>query len=141
LLALLAANRFGDSSGDAGRAALLAMTIRPPMMGLLVALMVAKKKAPKNVISSGAGGIPSSGGGSGSGGIIDKTIPRIDRSFFPSFIEESRKQATHLARELGLNPIFREREGVSGKGVVVEQEPKPGARWPRDLKDVTLHLE
>ena len=46
LLALLAANRAGDSSSDAGRLALLAMMIRPPMMGLLMASMVAEKSAP-----------------------------------------------------------------------------------------------
>jgi hypothetical protein len=141
MLALLAANRLGDSSGDAARAALLAMTIRPPMMGLLVALVVAKKKAPKTVTSSGTGSIPLSSGGSAAGGIIDRTIPRIDRSFFPSFIDETRKQAAHLAKELGLNAIFPDAEGASGRAVVARQEPPPGAPWPHDLKDVTLHLE
>jgi hypothetical protein len=43
LLALLVANRAGDSSEDAGRVALLAMLIRPPMMGLLVAMELAKQ--------------------------------------------------------------------------------------------------
>src|SRR5882672_10120408 len=46
LLALLAANRQGDSSGDAGRVALLAMMIRPPIVGLLMALAIAKQESP-----------------------------------------------------------------------------------------------
>ena len=57
LLALVMANRMGDSSSDSGRAALLAMMIRPPMTGLLVAMLVAARKAqPKNALSTNKSG-------------------------------------------------------------------------------------
>ena len=45
LLALLMANKKGDSPSDSGRAALMAMMIRPPMMGLLVATVIARQAA------------------------------------------------------------------------------------------------
>ena len=43
LLARLAANRQGDSSSDAGRVSLKATIIRPPVMGLLVATVIARE--------------------------------------------------------------------------------------------------
>ena len=43
LLALLAANRSGDSSADAGRVALMSLLIKPPMMGLLAATVIARE--------------------------------------------------------------------------------------------------
>jgi hypothetical protein len=43
LLALLAARQANDSPADAGRISLKATMIRPPMMGLLVATVIARE--------------------------------------------------------------------------------------------------
>jgi hypothetical protein len=136
LLALLMANRLGDSSGDAGRVALLAMMIRPPMMGLLIAMMVAKQKAiPKPVFSNSTGA--STGLGST---IVNKVIPKTDHSFFPPFLDLTRKQATQLAKEHGLTAKFIDTGGSGGKEVVVRQDPTEGSSWPRHVTEVTLYL-
>jgi len=134
LLALLAANRMGDSSSDSGRVAMLAMMIRPPMMGLMIAMMVARQKAqkPKAVITHDTG--------SGTG-VIDKIVPKPDRSFFPSFEGLTRREASHQAKRLGLNVTFEESSGsASGREVVKHQDPKEGSNWPRDVVSVTLRL-
>jgi hypothetical protein len=134
LLALLAANRMGDSSSDSGRVAMLAMMIRPPMMGLMIAMMVARQKAqkPKPVITQGA---------SGGTGVIDKIVPKQDRSFFPTFEGLTRREAAQEAKRHGLNVTFEDSSRSSGgKEVVIHQDPKEGSDWRRDVVSVTLRL-
>jgi PASTA domain-containing protein len=138
MLALLMANRLGDSSSDSGRAALLAMMIRPPMMGLLIAIMVAKQKAntTKAVISnSTAGKAPRPGAK-----MVNQIIPKADHSFFPTFIGLTQKEAAQQAKESGLSPTFIELPGASGKERVLGQDPIPGANWPRTVTEVKLFL-
>ena len=138
LLALVMANRMGDSSSDSGRAALLAMMIRPPMTGLLVAMLVAARKAqPKNALSTNKSGGQISNKGQQ---ILNQVIPKADHSFFPTFMDLTRKEAAHLAKRLGLDVTFMDTKDGSGKDVVVTQDPKPGSNWPRNLTEVTLYL-
>ncbi len=139
LLALLMANRLGDSSSDSGRVALLAMTIRPAMMGLLVALMVAKQRAKTTnaVVSNSTVGGKASGAGPR---IVNQVIPKADHSFFPTFIDLSRKEAAQQAKKLGLSATFVDSQGASGRDMVVAQDPKPGSNWPRNVAEVTLYL-
>ena len=54
LLALLAANRLGDSAADAGRIALMSMLIRPPVLGLLIALSIARDTKPAEILKDPA---------------------------------------------------------------------------------------
>jgi hypothetical protein len=137
MLALLMANRLGDSSSDSGRAALLAMMIRPPMMGLLVAIMVAKQKAnTTNAVSNSAGSKAPRPGAK----IVNQIIPKPDHSFFPSFIGLSRKEAAHQAKQLGLDVTFQDVPGASGKEMVIGQNHLPGSNWPRSITEVTLLL-
>ena len=138
VLALLMANRLGDSSSDSGRAALLAMMIRPPMMGLLIAIMVASQKAntTKAAVSNSAAGKGPPPGAK----IVNQIIPKPDHSFFPSFIGLSRKEAAHQAKQLGLDVTFQEVPGASGKEMVVGQNHIPGSNWPRSITAVTLLL-
>ncbi len=137
MLALLMANRLGDSSSDSGRAALLAMMIRPPMMGLLVAIMVAKQKAnTTNAVSNSAGSKAPRPGAK----IVNQIIPKPDHSFFPSFIGLSRKEAAHQAKQLGLDVTFQDVPGATGKEMVIGQNHLPGSNWPRSITEVTLLL-
>jgi hypothetical protein len=137
MLALLMANRLGDSSSDSGRAALLAMMIRPPMMGLLVAIMVAKQKAnTTNAVSNSAGSKAPRPGAK----LVNQIIPKPDHSFFPSFIGLSRKEAAHQAKQLGLDVTFQDVPGASGKEMVIGQNHLPGSNWPRSITEVTLLL-
>jgi hypothetical protein len=134
LLALLAANRMGDSSSDSGRVAMLAMMIRPPMMGLMIAMMVARQKAqkPKAVVTKVTGGGTA---------VIDQIVPKPDRSFFPSFEGLTRREASHQAKRLGLNVTFDVSPSSTGeKEVVIHQDPKEGSNWPRDVVSVALRL-
>jgi len=136
MLALLMAQRQGDSSNDAGRIALMAMLIRPPMLGLLLALTMAKQAAPKPAA------LPSPTG-TGGGTVIDSVIPKPGHalSFFPTFIGLTKKQAASFARELALTPSFVEIEhNTPGKDTVKGQDPMPGDPWPHDRKDVTLYV-
>jgi len=135
VLALLMANRLGDSSSDSGRAALLAMMIRPPMMGLLVAIMVAKQKANTNAVVSNTTASKAARVGAR---LVNQVIPKPDRSFFPSFIGLSRKEAAHQAKQLGLGVTFQDAPGASGKEMVVGQNHLPGSNWLRSITDVTL---
>lgn len=136
LLALLVAQRQGDSANDAGRIALMAMLIRPPMLGLLLALTMAKQAAPKPPALPP----PNDKGG---GTVIDSVIPKPGHalSFFPTFIGLTKKQASSLARELALEPSFIEIEhNTPGKDTVKGQDPMPGSNWPHDLKEVKLYV-
>ena len=137
LLALVAANRAGDSPGDAGRVALMSMMLRPPILGLLVAMTMARQAAkPKPVISNSSAGTSTRKGTT----VFDQVAPKANlHSFFPSFGELTRKQAAQFAKELGLTADFVEMES-RGKEMVIDQDPAPGARWPHDLKKVTLTL-
>lgn len=137
LLALLMANRLGDSASDSGRAALLAMMIRPPMMGLLIAIMVAKQKANTNAVVSNTTVSKAARPGAR---LVNQVIPKPDRSFFPSFIGLSRKEAAHQAKQLGLSVSLQDAPGASGKDMVVGQDPNPGTDWPRSVTAVTLFL-
>ena len=138
VLALLMANRLGDSSSDSGRAALLAMMFRPQMMGLLIAIMVARQKAntTKAVVSNSTVNKAARAGAR----LVNQVIPKPDRSFFPSFIGLSRKEAAHQAKQLGLSPTFQDAPGASGKEMVVGQDHNPGTDWPRSVTAVTLFL-
>ncbi len=138
LLALLMANRLGDSSSDSGRAALLAMMIRPPMMGLLIAIMVAKQSA--NTTNAVVSNTTVSKAARAGARLVNQVIPKPDRSFFPSFIGLSRKEAAHQAKQLGLSPTFLDAPGASGKEMVVGQDHNPGTDWPRSVTAVTLFL-
>jgi len=135
LLALMMAQRQGDSSNDAGRIALMSMLIRPPMMGLMLALVMAKQAAPKPPA------LPAPKDGS-SGSVIDSVIPKPHAlSFFPTFIGFTKKQASSMARELAIEPKFVELDhNTPGKDTVKGQDPMPGANWPNDLKEVTLYV-
>jgi hypothetical protein len=138
LLALLMANRLGDSASDSGRAALLAMMVRPPMMGLLIAIMVAKQSAnTTNAVASKSTVNKASGAGAG---LVNQVIPKPDHSFFPTFMDLTRKEAAHQAKQLGISVKFIDTPGASGKETVVGQDPKPGSNWPRNVTEVTLLL-
>jgi len=134
MLALLVAQRQGDSANDAGRIALLAMLIKPPRLGLLMALALSKQAAPKPAA------LPQPGKPGDT--VIDTVIPKPQpQSFFPTFVGFTKKQAAARARELGLEPVFIELEHNSpGKDTVKTQEPLPGANWPHDLKEVKLYV-
>jgi hypothetical protein len=138
LLALLMANRLGDSASDSGRAALLAMMIRPPMMGLLIAIMVARQKANTTnaVVSNTAVGKAARTGAK----LVNQVIPKPDHSFFPTFLGLSQKEAAQQAKQLGLSPTFVELPGAGGKEMVVGQDPIPGTDWPRNVTAVKLFL-
>ena len=138
VLALLMANRLGDSASDSGRAALLAMMIRPPMMGLLIAIMVAKQKA--NTTNAVASNITVSKAARAGARIVNQVIPKPDHSFFPTFLGLSQKEAAQQAKQLGLSPTFIELPGASGKEMVVGQDPIPGTDWPRSVTAVKLFL-
>jgi hypothetical protein len=138
VLALLMANRLGDSSSDSGRAALLAMMIRPPMMGLLIAIMVAKQSA--NTTNAVVSNTTVSKASRAAARLVNQVIPKPDRSFFPPFLGLSQKEAAHQAKQLGLNPTFIELPGASGKEMVVGQDPIPGTNWPRNVTEVKLYL-
>jgi hypothetical protein len=136
LLALLVAQRQGDSPNDAGRIALLAMTVRPPMVGLMLALAMSKQAALKPALPAPPKDKPNTS-------VIDSVVPRPDasHSFFPTFLGLTKKQAASRAREYGLNPCFIEIEhNTPGKDTVQGQDPLPGAKWPNDIKDVKLYV-
>ena len=137
LLALLMANRLGDSASDSGRAALLAMMIRPPMMGLLIAIMVARQKANTNTVVSNTTASKAARAGAK---LVNQIITKPDRSFFPSFIGLTRKEAAHQAKQLGLSVTLQDAPGATGKDMVVGQDPNPGTDWPRSITAVTLFL-
>jgi hypothetical protein len=140
LLALLMANRLGDSSSDAGRIALMSMMIRPPMMGLLIAMVMAKQAAKPAPVSNNSTGV--SVAGRQGGAVFDQVAPRHGHlvSFFPTFVDLTRKQATQLAKELGLSTKFVDTRDGSGKEVVRQQDPPAGANWPHGATEVTLIL-
>ena len=136
MLALLVAQRQGDSANDAGRIALLAMLIKPPRLGLLMALALSKQAAPQPLA------LPPHGGGKPGDTVIDSVIPKPHpQSFFPSFVGLTKRQAATRARELELEPTFIETEhNTPGKDTVKTQDPLPGASWPNDLKEVKLYV-
>ena len=138
VLALLMANRLGDSSSDSGRAALLAMMVRPPMMGLLIAIMVASQKAntTKAVVSNSTVNKASGAGAK----LLNEASPKPDHISFPNFMGLSRKKAEHEAKQLGLNVTSVEVPGPSVKEMIVGQFPIPGTDSPRPVTEVTLYL-
>jgi hypothetical protein len=141
LLALLVAQRANDSATDAGRIALMSMVIKPPMMGLLFAVMMAKQAAPAPaaVLSTNTGtGTSTTAQGTV---VLNQVAPNTDlHSFFPSFIKFTKNQATEFAKELRLKVKFVEGTGTArSKEFVTDQDPAPGADWPAD-RVVTLDL-
>jgi len=138
LFALLAARQANDSPADAGRIALVSMVVKPPILGLLLAVAMAKRAAPAP--AGLATNTTTSSVNTSQGALLLKQVaPETDlHSFFPSFIEFTWKQALEFAKELRLTVRFV--DGPTGQSKkVVQQDPAPGADWPPD-REVTLHL-
>jgi hypothetical protein len=134
LFALLAARQANDSPADAGRIALVSMLVRPQMLGLLLAIVMARQAAPAT-----AGGTKISHGKE----IIDYVAPKGDlHRFCPSFLEYTRKRAQEFADEVGLSVTFAEEQDSPtqpSKQLVYDQKPLPGARWPAK-GEITLYV-
>ena len=138
LFALLAARQANDSPADAGRIALVSMVMKPPILGLLLAVAMAKRAAPD---AGGAGHHhhpydPKALGAA----VLNQVAPETDlHSFFPSFMGYTRHQAAEFAKELRLNVHFH--DGPNGHKVI-GQEPAVGADWPPPHKrEVKLQLD
>jgi hypothetical protein len=142
LFALMAARQANDSPADAGRVALVSMLVRPPILGLLLGVVMARQAsaAPAAPASSTT---PSGTTGLQGRSVLDQVAPETDlHSFLPSFLGFTRHQAQEFAKELRLTPYFVEdqsAEAPQSKQRVVSQEPGPGAGWPKD-RNVTLLL-
>jgi hypothetical protein len=130
LFALLAARQANDSPADAGRIALVSMVVKPPILGLLLAVAMAKRAAPAQAVAADnalQGAL-----------VYNQVAPETDlHRFLPSFIDLTRHQAAELARELRLNVRFV--DGSIGHRVV-RQDPQAGANWP-PRQEVTLQLD
>jgi hypothetical protein len=136
LLAVAAAQRQGGSSNDAGRAALVATMIRPPMLGLLMAISLSKPEPAPPKIGKGPKGSTTGVA------VFNSVAPKHGHalSFFPTFVGLTKRQASVNAKQLGLDVTIVEIVDGPGKEVVVGQEPAPGANWPHDLREVKLYL-
>jgi hypothetical protein len=114
------------------------MVAKPPILGLLLAVAMARQAAPapaamtSNTTNSGTNA-------SQGAAVLNQLAPETDlHSFLPSFIGFTKHQALEFARELKLKVQFV--EGSSGPSkAVVNQYPKPGAGWPPN-REVTLEL-
>jgi len=146
LFALMTARQANDSAADAGRIALVSMLVKPPMLGLLLAVVMAKRATPAPAVV--VANTTTSDTTTSQGALVLKQVaPETDlHSFFPSFIRLTRNQAVEYAKELKLNVKFVEdysattsEEPQDAAHLVHDQKPAPGAGWPRDGK-VTLHL-
>lgn len=141
MVALVAARQANDSSADAGRIALASMVVKPPMLGAMLGVFMAKQAAPapaalaaNTTTTTTTTNTNTSQGAS----LLKQVAPEPDlHSFVPSFIELTRNQAQEFANVLGLPVHFV--EGSDGPKKVTRQEPGPGGNWSHDLK-VTLHL-
>lgn len=142
LLALFSAQRLGDSPSDAGRIALISLMIRPPIFGLLIAMIMAKQAvSAATVTSTNTAGTNQSSAASRGAAVLERVTPKpaqIPR-FFPSFIGLTQKQAIERANRVGLNPRFVDR-GDGPREHVLEQDPLAGEDWPQDVDDVGLVL-
>jgi hypothetical protein len=140
LFAVLAARRAHDSAADAGRIALVSMLIKPPILGLILAIVMARRAAQVALATNDSDSDTKPSHGKL---IIDQVAPETDlHSFLPSFVGFTRKQAQEFAKELRLTPQFLEDQSSDtplSKQRVVNQEPAPGAGWPKD-RNVTLTL-
>src|SRR5690242_14902375 len=111
LFPLLAARQANDSPADTARIALVSMLVRPAMLGLLLAVVMAKQASQARAVQAGSATSGSASGGSASKGrmVFDQVAPESDlHSFLPSFVGFTRKQAQEFAKELRLNPQFSE---------------------------------
>src|SRR3954464_10527737 len=143
LFALMAARQANDSSADSGRIALVSMLVRPPIMGLVLGLVMARQASPPPALPAARN--TTSGTNTLQGRtVLDQVAPETDlHSFLPSFIGFTKKQSQEFAKELRLSAQFidaRSADAPQSKLRVVDQEPAPGAGWPKD-RDVTLYLD
>lgn|SRR5215467_6476608 len=136
LFALAAARQANDSPADAGRIALVSMLVKPPILGLLLAVTMAKQATPAPaVLSTNTGSTITSKGAL----VLNQVAPQTDlHSFFPSFVQFTENQALEFAKELRLNAKVVDRSSGHSK-IVGQQDPAPGAGWPHD-RIVTLYL-
>ena len=135
LFALLAARKANDSPADAGRIALVSMVVKPSILGLLLAVVMAKNAARPPAPPPPARSRHTSRGAS----VLNQVAPETDlHSFFPSFIQFTRNQALEFATELRLKVTFVEAPSGPSNNVI-SQEPQPGAGWPPGHR-VTLQL-
>ena len=133
LFALLAARQANDSPADAGRIALVSMVVKPPILGLLLAVVMAKQAAPAQAVLA-----TNTTNALHGAAVFKQVAPETDlHSFLPSFIDYTRHQAAEFAKELRLNVQFV--EGSNGHRVV-RQNPRAGADWPPE-REVTLYLD
>jgi len=137
MFALLAARKSNDSPADAARIALVSMAVKPPIMGLLLGVTMAKQAAPALAVpanNTGIGRTKTSQGAS----LLAQVAPGTHlHSFLPSFIGFTRKQAAEFAEELNLNVEFAPESSGHRVG---GQSPAPGTDWPHK-QPVTLYLE
>jgi hypothetical protein len=141
LFALLAARQANDSPADAGRIALMSMVVKPPILGLLFAVVMAKQAAAAPATAVLSTSSTASNANTSQGAVVfNQVAPDTDfHSFFPSFIQFTRNQAAEFAKELRLKVKFIEPGGKIAKDLVTDQDPEPGANWPAD-RVVTLTL-
>jgi hypothetical protein len=144
LFALLAARQANDSPADAGRVALVSMVAKPPILGLLLAVVMAKQAAPAPAVPTtntnrSFNTTTRSAKTSQGALVLNQVAPETElHSFLPSFIQFSRNHALEFARDHRLKVQFVEESGGHSKKVV-QQHPEPGAGWPLG-REVTLHL-
>ena len=135
LFALLAARQAHDSPADTGRIVLMSMMIQPRILGLLLAVAMARHAAPAQAVLAGASSAKTSQGAL----VFKQVAPETDlHSFLPSFVGFTKKQALEFAKELRLHVDFVEAPSGPSKNVV-GQDPAPGGDWPPD-REVTLQL-
>lgn len=134
LIAILGTKKKDKS--QSARAALVAMMIKPPMLGLLLALSLTKP-APAAVVKPGT--TKNTGQGVT---VFNQVAPRPAHplGFFPMFVGMTKRQAGALARQLNLDVCFQEIGDGAGKDVIGGQEPPPGAAWSNDVREVKLYL-
>ena len=128
MFGLLAARQAHDSAADAGRIALVSMLVKPPMLGLMLAVVMAKQATPAPAVvvaNATTSGTTTSRGAL----VLDQVAPETDlHSFLPSFIKYSKNQALEFAKELKLKAQFVEGEGASARSK--QTGPRPGTSSP-----------
>jgi hypothetical protein len=153
LLADAFAKREGESSGEALRFALPAALL-PSTVGLAVAVALASRAAPAQPPGNTTSGTPNYNTLGKQGQKVLGTVipppsggqaasqthrPHAAAPFFPSFIGYSVREARITAQRESLVIIEPDEEALrQTKGVVVEQEPRPGAARREDMTQVRL---